>query len=634
MGVLLVGLLVLATQCPNGSSSLVAVLSASPTSGTSPLTVNFDASSSSGPDGSILTYEWSFGDGEAGTGETVSHTYRQPGINTAQLAVIDTNGNMDSTSCGITVTVAVGTPPSAGFTATPSSGEVPLAVNFNASASFDPDGSITSYAWSFGDGGNGSGATVTHTYTSAGTYYPLLCVTDDDGNQDYAAQTVHVLAPPGGNNPPKASFTASPTSGQAPLAVSFNASGSSDSDGSITSYAWSFGDGGSSSGVTASHTYTSAGTYTARLTVTDDDSSTDSVTRTIQVSSTPVANNPPTASFTASPTSGDAPLAVSFNSSGSSDSDGSITSYAWSFGDGGSSTGATTSHTYNSASTYMAQLTVTDDDGSTDTTTAQIEVLAPSGTEVGGMISSNAVWRREESPYVATTNVLVPDGVNLAIEPGTTVLFYPDVGMQIEGTLTANGTPSEPIVFAQFAEVWSGIEFLGSGSGSILDNCIFRRANCTLDLEGGNNIPSMSYLTIEECYYGVYSIGGYSTTAIKLSHCLITGSDTAVMLRIASTGSLTISDCTITGNRMGIRCIYSSGPVYINYNNITSNSAYNVEGATVIGGGQVDAANNWWGTTNNTAIEAGIYDKNDDLSYEVVTYSPILAEPHSGSPTP
>jgi len=381
MGVLLAGLLLLATQCPNGSSSPVAVLSASPTSGTSPLTVNFDASFSSGTDGSILTYEWSFGDEEAGTGETVSHTYRHPGIYTAQLSVTDDDGNMDSTSRTITVTAAVGTPPSAGFTATPSSGEAPLAVTLNASASLDPDGSITSYAWIFGDGGNGLGVTVTHTYTSAGTYYPLLCVTDDDDNQDYAAQTVHVLSSPSASNPPVASFTASPISGQAPLAVSFNASGSSDSDGSITSYAWTFGDGGSSLGVTPSHTYNTAGTYTAQLTVTDDDGATDTATHTIQVSSTPIANNPPVASFTASPTSGQEPLAVSFNASGSSDPDGSITSYAWTFGDGGSSSGVTASHTYNIAGTYIARLAVTDDDGATDTTTRQIEVSVSSVPE-------------------------------------------------------------------------------------------------------------------------------------------------------------------------------------------------------------------------------------------------------------
>ena len=93
------------------------------------------------------------------------------------------------------------------------------------------------------------------------------------------------------NNAPTASFTATPTSGQAPLVVSFNASGSSDSDGSITSYAWSFGDRGSLSGSTASHTYSNTysgtRTYMAELTVTDNDGATDTAFRTIQVSATP-----------------------------------------------------------------------------------------------------------------------------------------------------------------------------------------------------------------------------------------------------------------------------------------------------------------------------------------------------------
>lgn len=68
---------------------------------------------------------------------------------------------------------------------------------------------------------------------------------------------------------PVASFTATPTSGTAPLAVSFDASLSSDSDGSISSYAWNFGDGATASGVGATHSYTSAGTFTSTLTVTD-----------------------------------------------------------------------------------------------------------------------------------------------------------------------------------------------------------------------------------------------------------------------------------------------------------------------------------------------------------------------------
>lgn len=85
------------------------------------------------------------------------------------------------------------------------------------------------------------------------------------------------------NVPPVAFFTSDQVSGTLPLTVNFDASASSDPDGSIISYAWSFGDGGSDSGVTASHTYTSAGTYIARLTVTDDGGVTNSATRTIQV---------------------------------------------------------------------------------------------------------------------------------------------------------------------------------------------------------------------------------------------------------------------------------------------------------------------------------------------------------------
>jgi len=202
---------------------------------------------------------------------------------------------------GMTVVVlltgctAINSPPVASFTRTPSSGEAPLNVSFNASASSDPDGSIVSYAWDFGDGGSASGVTATHTYTSAGTYTARLTVTDNDGDTDSATRTIQVSAPPIPNTPPTASFSASPTSGQAPLAVTFNASASFDPDGSITSYAWSFGDGGSSSGVTTSHTYTSAGTYTAQLTVTDNGGATDSATRTIQVSAPPPVNPPHTA---------------------------------------------------------------------------------------------------------------------------------------------------------------------------------------------------------------------------------------------------------------------------------------------------------------------------------------------------
>jgi PKD repeat protein len=162
-----------------------------------------------------------------------------------------------------------------------------------------------------------------------------------------------------------------------PLQVAFDGSASSDSDGSIASHAWNFGDSTTGSGATATHTYTAVGTYTATLTVTDNNGATAARTATITVQAVPNAN--PTASFTATPTSGKAPLQVAFDGSASSDTDGTIASYQWDFGDSSTGTGATVQHTYNAVGTYTARLTVTDNQGATGTKIQNITVQAPTG---------------------------------------------------------------------------------------------------------------------------------------------------------------------------------------------------------------------------------------------------------------
>lgn len=168
--------------------------------------------------------------------------------------------------------------PTASFTYTTAS----LSCNFNASGSTDPDGSIVAYAWSFGDGGTGTGVNASHTYAGAGAYTVTLTVTDNDGATDTDEQSITVSAP--SNRPPTASFTYATDN----LSCNFNASASADTDGSIVTYAWNFGDSSTGSGVTASHTYASAGTYTVVLTVTDDDGATGSQPRDVTVEAAPV----------------------------------------------------------------------------------------------------------------------------------------------------------------------------------------------------------------------------------------------------------------------------------------------------------------------------------------------------------
>ncbi|WP_328655729.1 S8 family serine peptidase [Streptomyces sp. NBC_00334] len=166
--------------------------------------------------------------------------------------------------------------PTASFTADCSATEPTCA--FDASGSTDPDGDIASYAWDFGDEKTGTGADPSHTYASVGTYEVTLTVTDDAGHSDTATRTVRVGAPPAGDTP-SASFTAFCMQ----TGCDFDASGTTDPDDDIASYAWSFGDGQNGSGVTTSHRYPAAQqNFTASLTVTDDAGHSDTATRTIQ----------------------------------------------------------------------------------------------------------------------------------------------------------------------------------------------------------------------------------------------------------------------------------------------------------------------------------------------------------------
>ena len=179
--------------------------------------------------------------------------------------------------------IFLNSPPIASFTFTLSRRDPPCVVDFDASPSHDSDGIIVKYEWSFGDGSSGTGRSTSHTYTTSGTYTIDLKVTDDNGKTATKSETITILS----TTPPTASFTASPTSGRAPLVVDFDASDSSDPDGHIISYDWDFGDGGTSTGVTVAHTYYSLGIYTATLTVTDNKNATSSASQVISATTQP-----------------------------------------------------------------------------------------------------------------------------------------------------------------------------------------------------------------------------------------------------------------------------------------------------------------------------------------------------------
>ena len=156
-----------------------------------PLTVHFDASASSSPNGAIVSYTWDFDDGSTDTGESVDHTFYDKGTYSVTLTVTDSSGAVGKTTHSVQ---ALNHAPHPEFTHNPYIGDTIRPMEFDASASYDEDGYIVSWNWSFGDQMTESGETVDHQYTSAGTqgksYTVILTVIDNDSKSNSTQQVI------------------------------------------------------------------------------------------------------------------------------------------------------------------------------------------------------------------------------------------------------------------------------------------------------------------------------------------------------------------------------------------------------------------------------------------------------------
>ena len=251
--------------------------------------------------------------------------------------------------------------------ANPTSGTSPLTVHFTTDGE-DPAGTIQRFRWDFD--GNGSYDTYdemardyNRTYNTPGTYNATLYVWSSTGESASASITITVE-----NNPPVATADVVPSNGEVPLTAQLMGSGT-DSDGSIVLYEWDFdGDGdyewSSTTTGTTTHTYTAIGTFNAVFRVTDNSG----LTATAHTTTTVVRTGPPgspTATASANPTSGNAPLTVNFNGTATDPND-DIVLYEWDFdGDGtydwSSEITGSTSHTYSTGGTHVASFRVTDE---------------------------------------------------------------------------------------------------------------------------------------------------------------------------------------------------------------------------------------------------------------------------------
>ncbi len=321
--------------------------------------------------------------------------------------------------------------------------------------------------------------------------------------------------------------------------------------------------------------------------------------------------------------------------------------------------------------------------------------LPVQAADVGGIISSDTTWTTADSPITLTKNTLVGNGVTLRIESGVTVNIKDDCYLQVNGTLTAKGTEGSKINFngGQIKFTVAATSYNEqTGAGSILENCVFTSGierqvlikNCSpkiannifrsqlyleqsastvssnifnspvhvsggsneflkntfkqglsFDNVGGNgNLDSMVLENIFTDYSGGAGIyvaanifdAPYSLTIEKN---LIANNYHGIL--VTSMLSPTMRYNTIVNNHIGIQLLdYDKQSYVIKYN--TLSNPQNLVLTQWVGCPDIDATNNWWGTTDKATISASIYDYKNNFDLGTVNFTPFLNEPNPNAP--
>ena len=310
---------------------------------------------------------------------------------------------------------------------------------------------------------------------------------------------------------------------------------------------------------------------------------------------------------------------------------------------------------------------------------------AQSGSNVDGIITQNTVWTQTGSPYMLTGNVLVNNGLTLTINAGTVVnlgSYY----IMVKGTLIAEGTSSNPVTFNGGAITFT-TSSLGwneqTASGCIIQNANFKNSTgatiiassikvtntngayfniqdssptisnnnkCGIEVYGGSAIISNnnidSSITVE---YGSPIItnntitkgqivlkGGNSFVnnnvilfptffSIEQGAPTIEGNFITATLETGPNANPTIEKNTFAGTHDGITTGKGNVQMTLKYNNFQNVTKYSIYWAA---SNSLDASNNWWGTTDQSAIRNSIYDHNKDFTLGQVTFTPFLTAPN------
>jgi len=543
----------------------------------------------------IDTWDWTFDDGNTSDEQHPTNIFPTSGTYDVNLTIGYApeviNPEVGLWNDSIVKSVDVYQPPVADFTATYDSPNVPQVneqVQFDASNSTGTkliaSAPITRYYWDWeGDGtfDNDSASQIAnHAWGTPGTYTIILKITSPMDGYEFNATTSMTLRV---NAPPVASFTYDPSEPTYLDIIQFTDT-TTDPDGFTVNWTWDFGDGNSSYDQHPQHNYPVEGIYTTSLTVRDNDNATNTTSMDIDVTKIP-----PVADFTYYPSSPETKVPITFTDN-SSDIDGNITAWLWEFGEGSTNTTQNPVHTYYTNGTYMANLTVTDNDGLTDTMSKAIIVNWRD-------IWVNESWKSADygdilnnfyDQYVGSNSVEVNKAITIRGEDMEKVILY-GTGNHDLMIITANGANVSNITFIWNSQTTSAIEIHGN-------NNVFYRNNVTtakngLKIVAGTTGNILLENTLSGCDYGIIIDSSNSNIVQQntISDCrfngieLIDSADNSIDdnyiencglngILLESSDANRITNNTIRNNIYGIY-LWKAINNDINYNDIYENTA-------------------------------------------------------------
>ena len=270
----------------------------------------------------------------------------------------------------------------------------------------------------------------------------------------------------------------------------------------------------------------------------------------------------------------------------------------------------------------------------------KLSVSGDVGTQVGGTITSNTTWTAENSPYIITDTIQIPENVNLIIEPGVTITVQSSVNTMflINGFITAHGNISSKIVF----DGNSNSNFFKTNhpvaTGFVdLDYCIIRNGMSAFwfDNTGSFNLTNSELINLSQESYLWYPSQDVfiehntftNTSGIKIGTDDYSSNTTGVVwVRY----NLFLSNQGYIINNFAS---YGQSKTFVNNNSFTSTSGVILEVEQTSTTADMDASQNYWGITNTTIIDSMIYDKNDDASCSsYINYLPLLDVPDPDAP--